>query len=73
MKIKKTRLEEEKRENEIQMKIIFMKNKQNKTPWKPNLLQVLESQMKERWKKKSDEASHATKQRISKKKSGEAS
>ena len=74
LKIKKARLEEKKREKEIRMKIILMKNKQNKTDWKPNLPQVLESQMKESWKKKSGKALHAAKPRISKeKKPGKAS
>ena len=59
---------------EIRMKIILMKDKQIKTDWKPNLPQVLESQMKESWKKKSGKASHAAKPRISKeKKPGKAS
>ena len=39
-----------------------------KKDWKPNLPQVLESQMKESWKKKSGKALHAAKPRISKEK-----
>ena len=54
LKIKKARLEK-KREKEIRMKLILMKNKQNKTDWKPNLPQVLESQMKEEEEEEEEE------------------